>query len=243
MSNPFNKILLFVCICIVTGIFSCKKEHALATDIGYDYFPVNIGHWISYNVDSVAYDFKIGYHDSLSYQIKEYFESDFIDNSGRNAKRIERYFRYNDTLNWTIKDVWYANLSTSTAEKVEENARYIKLVFPIREYKTWNGDAYNIGDSPNIGDTYNNNGQDTYRYLNVDMPYTINNMIFDSTVTVIQKEYYEDILKKYYKVEVYAKHVGLIYKKVIDYKYKKNYGDSIKKLGIEYSYTINSYGN
>ncbi len=229
MRKPFNKILFLTVTCLMLIIFSCKKDSVLSPDMGYDYFPVNTGHWVSYNVDSVVDDALAGIHDSSNYQIKEYFESDFVDNSGRNAKRIERYFRYNDTLNWTIKDVWYANLTASTAEKVEENIRYIKLAFPVREDKTWNGDAYNI---------YNEDT--TYKYADVDMPYTVNNMTFDSTVTVIQEEYYEDLIKKYYKVEVYARHVGLIYKKVIDYENKGLIGD---KKGVEYTYIINSYGD
>ena len=80
--------------------------------------------------------------DTIHYQVKEELDSTFIDDTGNQAYRIERS-RRNDTASfWTITDIWYCNLTSSTAEKVEENLRFIKLSFPMFKNKTWAGNKY-----------------------------------------------------------------------------------------------------
>jgi hypothetical protein len=220
-NNIFFILLMFSVI-----LFSCKKDIEDPVDVGYDYFPVNIGHWVSYKVDSTYYD---DFTDSVRvyhYKIKEFVESTFLDNQNRGTQRIERYKQNSDTTNWYLGNVWAMNLTPSTAEKVEENYRFIKLIFPVKKGKIWNGNAYNIL------------GEQEYEFDNVDEPYTVNGTTYDSTVTVIQK-IEPNMIHTDYQVEIFAKHIGLIYKK-----YKSvdiSSGDITK--GVDYTYTIISYGN
>ena len=97
--------------------------------MGYEYFPNDSGIWVQYVVDSIDYDDEFG-NDTFQFQLLEKIESKSIDNEGRDAQRIERLKRPNDSSIWRIKDVWYANLTESKAEKIEENLRYVKLNFP-----------------------------------------------------------------------------------------------------------------
>lgn len=195
-------IVIVVSLVILAGS-SCKKDKNTPLDMGYDYFPTEVGKWIIYDVDSIVHNDFSDTIDTYTYQVKEIIESEFYDNEGRTAQRIERYKRANPTEAWAIKDVWFSNRTASTAEKVEENVRFIKLAFPVQEGKKWNGNALNTLEKWE------------YRYDNTDISYTLNNLVFDSTATVIQINDSNAIEKKY-SVEVYAKNLGMIYKELID---------------------------
>jgi hypothetical protein len=218
---------LFVIILITALFSSCKKDTEEPVEMGYKYFPVNTGHWVIYNVDSISYNDFTGEIDSFRYQIKEYVESVFVDNSGRTSQRLERYIRYSDTADWIIKDVWFETLTSSCAERVEENLRMVKLIFPVEESQTWNGNAYTMLDAQ------------TYKYLEVHTPATINNIYLDSTLTVIQKNN-STLISEDFQQEIYAAHIGLVYKKYVSL-VKEPTGEITS--GIDYSYTFQSYGN
>lgn len=221
----------FKCLLVIilaTALFSsCKKETGDPVDMGYKYFPENTGHWVIYNVDSISYNDFTGNVDIFHFQIKESVESVFTDNSGRTSQRIERYIRYADTAAWTIRDVWYQTLTPSCAERVEENIRLIKLIFPVAEYHEWDGNTFNML------------GEQTYKYQDVHTPQTINNIYLDSTVTVLQKSLYT-LISEDFQQEVYAAHIGMVYKKCVALE-KQPTGAVIG--GIDYSYTLQSYGN
>lgn len=220
-------------ILLIFAIASCKKDSTLpSVDMGYQYFPINKGHWIIYDVDSTVWDdffpLEDSRHDStFKFQLKELTESVFNDNTARPTERIERYKKY-DTGNWFIKNVWFTNRTNTTAEKVENNTRYLKLTFPVRKSIAWNGNIYNTQEK-----------QD-YIYKEVNSPFTVNGISFDSTLTVLQKVDTSSLIKKEYAIEVYAKNVGLIYKK--QYTKETQINGTIVK-GLEYIWKIKSWGD
>ncbi len=179
---------------------TCKRDGAPQPDMGYNYFPNKVGKYVIYNVDSIVYNAEVA--DTFRFQIKEKIESIFPDNQNRPTMRIERYFRSNVSMSWILRDVWAANRTARTAEKVEENERFIKLVFPLKKNQSWNGNAQNTNDAW------------TYTYSFFDLPRTINNIVFDSVLEVKQRDESSLIHKKYY-IERYARNVGLVYKNVI----------------------------
>jgi len=224
MSNKRLILLLFI-----MQSFACKKDPAPPVDVGYDYFPTDVGTWVIYDVDSIVYD---DFNNSIytyEYQIYERIESTFTDGEGRETQRIERYKRDSTNGAWIIKDVWFANRTNTTAEKVEENVRFIKLTFPARSGNTWDGNASNTIE------------EWEYRITEYDVAKSINGVYFDSCLTVLQKDYPTAISKEYY-LEIYAKHVGLIYKKSINLEISSgNVLDSLDK-GFDYTIQVNSYG-
>ena len=227
-----RNILFFILLAGVM-IFSCKKDASTApsVDLGYNYFPTEVGRYVIYEVDSIAYDDKTHPPDTTRYLLKEVIADTFIDNSGRLALRIERFKKmYNktisyDSMNWVGPRVWYANRTSSTAEKVEENVRYLKLAFPISKGKKWNGNTYNTFD------------QKDYEVVSFDQPETINNIPMDSVVTVKQFEKI-DFIEYIYEAEKYARNIGLI-SKVHDSLYDGGTADTI---GYWYKQKIISYG-
>lgn len=217
-------IVLFISIII---FYACKKETGDPVDMGHKYFPVNTGHWVVYDVDSISYNDFTGEIDSFNYQIKEIVESVFTDNSGRESQRLERYIRHSDTDEWSLKNVWYETRTMSGAERVEENLRLVKLIFPPEESQEWNGNIYNTLDAQ------------TYKFQNVHDPYTINNTTFDSTLTVLQRSQLT-LISDNFQQEIYAANIGMVYKKYVSL-VKKPTGEITS--GIDYSYTFVSYGN
>ncbi|MFN3916216.1 MAG: hypothetical protein ACK4K0_00625 [Flavobacteriales bacterium] len=187
-------------VLLVLTLISCKKEKPLVEDFGYDYYPNEIGYWVEYEVTEINHDIS---SDTSNYLLREQISAFFFDQQGRKAQRVERFWRTSSADEWEIKDVWYANVTTRTAEKVEENVRFVKLNFPIRTTSTWDGNDFNT------------QREWLYGYDSLHIPRTISGIYLDSTIKVVQRNNFN--LVEYEKAyEIYAKHIGLVKKEFID---------------------------
>jgi hypothetical protein len=202
-----RKGYLFLILCFsaiyMTG---CKEDAIIAPEISYtQYFQDKVGTYILYNCDSIVYDDFNGTVDTFRFQIKEYYESEFTDNSGRKAIRIERKKR-DDTTSWFIKDVWSLVKTSKQVEKVEEDVRFIKLNFPVKSGKVWNVNALNsLGDQE-------------VEYQEVHKPFSTGTLSFDSTITVVNTDPV-NLISEFRNTEVFAMNVGLVYKRFVDVDY------------------------
>ncbi len=226
---------------IVAAFFSCKKDEAVVlNDVGYDYFPANLGHYVTYACDSIVFP-DIGTNSqTYKFKIKEIIDSSFTDNSGRPAIRIARYKKWvqYDTLavsdtTWHLQDIWWANITNTTAEVVEENVRFVKLAFPVELYKVWDGNAQN-----SLGKT-------DYEYTSIDEPLTLNGISYEKTLNVNQNNDINNPL--FYKKddEKYAKGVGMIFKEQKDYTWEQDNGNILVgtiKYGVWYKMAAIEFG-
>jgi hypothetical protein len=224
--------------CLLGFIFcSCKKERIEDTSslMYYTYFPLAIGSWTIYDVDSIAHledddatnqpDTSIAtYH----FKIKEVIDSTFIDGTGNESFRVARYRQGNDTLPFVFQSEWVATRTFNSAQRVEDNIRFVKLAFPINSNtQSWNGNAYN------------NFLEEDYSYTDIHVPATINGLSYDSTVTVLQLDE-NNVLHKIFKQEKYANRVGMIYKQ----KDSLNLNGILQVInGYEYKEILQSYGH
>lgn len=197
------KTVLLVTLAVFLTLSSCKKDTIDGTIVqGYEYFMTDEGRYNEFAVDSTQWD---DFNDTVItylFDIREVNDSLFLDNSGDTTVRLERLRRDSVTGPWYIKDVWSMKRTATTAEKVEENERFIKLRFPIKEGYTWNGNLYNTQDPWE------------YKLTNVGQPFTVNGITFAETVTVEQTGTNDPLINKQLGKEVYAKGVGLIYKEL-----------------------------
>jgi len=217
-----SKIYSGFIITVIVVFASCKPEKMNPVDVGYAYFPDTVGHWILYKVDSTWHDSIAGIDTVFHFKVRDSIESHYIDTSGRITQRIERQYM-SDSVNWYMKRIWHGNLTRTTAERVEENIRYIKLNFPVMEGKLWNGNLYNDSGAQNYKETLvNQYYMDTVTWI----PYPL-------TVTVIQIDSTNAVHRIYVK-EIYAKNIGLIYREA------KNLvlfpGGVAVQTGFEYTY-------
>jgi len=209
--------LSILCAVLSAALIGCYDEDLTGMDLGYDYFPSEIGKYVVYEVDSVWQDDIIGPIGAgqVSYLLHEQNESVFVDEAGRDAIRVERVTT--STSPMRIR-VWSRVRTASFAEQQEENVIFIKHNFPIREGKQWQGfDRTTPGSVRQYFAHENIPGNWEFTYQNVDMPYTIGSLTFDSTVTVIQIDRPTIASVSIHSKEVYAKHVGLIHRLVSAY--------------------------
>jgi hypothetical protein len=209
---------------------SCKKEElAPAADLGYAYYPTEIGHWVMYEVDSVYYI--AGLRVEQKFQMKEVVQDHFDDLEGRASITAIRYRKKFDAstpydqLPW---DAGYLITATRTAQNLqllEDNQTYLKLIFPPISGKKWNGNSFNAQDAW------------TFTYADVNKASSLASA-FDSTLTVDQSGLNDPVINTQRGKEVYAKHVGLVYKTqtVLNVQGQDTSGTS-------FTMTLKDYGN
>lgn len=180
----------------------CKKdEDPPRQDPGLAYFPTDTGRWIEYRVDSIRRDDPNHIADTVTYALREKITGDFTDPEGRPAQYLIRYRPDPTTGVWTPKDVWWQVRTSTNAERAEENQRRVKLIFPPRTGQYWNTNATNAEPDYEL------------TYQEVDVPWSMNGMSFDSTV-LVKTTYPSNLVVRRTYYERYAKHVGLVYRQV-----------------------------
>lgn len=220
--------VIFVIISIALIVVACKKEQDHAIIYGYEYFPIDSGHYVAYDVLDIIHDDLSGVHDTDYYQIKEVIGEEEIDLEGESSKKMYRYKRASDTLAWSLKDVWIVKKSNRSVELVEENQRKIKMAFSISYDQYWDCNALNEED------------ENICYYRNIYQPLSIGAIDYDSTV-VIEHEDNLNVIHYTRAFEVYSKNVGKVqyFFKDIDI----NEGDTTQVLkGTEFHYTAFDYG-
>ncbi|MBR4584631.1 MAG: hypothetical protein IKO34_12610 [Bacteroidales bacterium] len=199
-------ITISFCIIALLALSACHKENIVPADVEFSadkqYFPLETGKSLIYKVTEITIDKPSDYYDTIVYYLRERTDIPFIDNEGDTTYRIER-FKSQTTSNWTISDAWEAKLTTYTAEKVEENQRFIKIKFPLAIGKYWNGNLKNELDDKDCTIT---SLSSKYKNENIQLDSCLS-ITRDSSVTQISKQY---------DVEIYARNIGLVYKEITD---------------------------
>ena len=192
--------LLFV----VAIIVSCKRVEPPKESIGQEYFPLEVGKYWCYQMDSITHDGFTGISDTVHYLIRETIESSFEDNAGNTAYRIRIDYKFDSMPSWNFKQYISANSDIYSAQINRNDVRLVKLSFPVRNRKTWDENELNFLDAQ------------LNRYINVDEPYTINDtLIYSQTLEVDQGDE-EDPFFRFYGRETYAFGIGLIKKQYIN---------------------------
>jgi len=225
---------------------SCKKEDDNFTSASInDYYPLQVGKYINYNLDSLIFINFNTKDTTIKYLAQDVVDAKITDNNGRPAYRIIRYLRKDNTQAWQPDNTFMAIPSDNSLEFVEDNLRFIKLKIPFTEGYTWLGNSYLPPDPYSIydfGSAFMDGWQ--YEYQDVNKPLTLGALTFDSTITVT--EINDSIgdpnvagtayAEKTYSIEKYAKGIGLIYKEFLHWEYQAN-DKSYKGFGIKLTIT------
>src|SRR5258706_15269893 len=100
------------------------------------------------------------------------------------------------------------------------------MAFPINSSQEWN-----INDM-------NTNDKLIFIYDGIHAPQTYNSMNFDSTVTALQRDEDDNFVERIFDEEVYANHVGMIFKQSDNL--RKNGGIIVS--GTQYMMVVAQYG-
>ena len=221
------KYLIGSCF-IALLLISCKKEIIdFKTDSVNDYFPLQVGKYITYNLDSTLYT-NFGQNETVvHYEAQDRIDAQIQDNLGRPAFRIIRYLRKNSDDEWSPNNVFMAVVTSNSIEYVENNLRFIKLMLPIKPGFSWKGNSSIDTYSPDFGLTYLDDWD--YIYDSVGAPLTINSLNIDSTITVDERDEFlgqdpsiegTQYAEKTYSIEKYGKGIGLIYREFLHWEYQ-----------------------
>lgn len=197
-----SSLYILLGVLISLGV-SCKKEtQTTVTNTGVytDYYPLKVGNYHSYLVDSIYYNDFTGETEIYQYQLKELITDTFIDESNLLNYRMERFCKFKpspnasfDTLPWVFKNVWFVTVTPVSIQRVEENIRFVNLTNPIKDGITWNGNNFNFLSKYNY--TYESFGETLEDYPN--------------SVKVLQLDI-ENLIEKQYYEQVFSKDVGLV---------------------------------
>lgn len=213
-----NLKILVAIPALATLIFvACKKTpDDYQTELGKEYFPLEVGKFIEYEMDSTIYDPN---GDSMVYSTKTFVREEVIDtlhdNNDSVLYKIEHYERTSDTLPWTIKKVLSQSFDGNQAIRTEDNLRFIKMTFPLKKGTRWDGNSFFIeglivtvaGESLEMFKGW------SYRVNGVNEPQTIGAFQFDETATVEEAEN-ENLIELRRSKSVYAKSIGLVYREL-----------------------------
>lgn len=186
---------------LLIGLFlfiSCKKETSNKVNLHHDYFGIEKGRYIVYDVKEVNH-LSNNNKDTIEYQLKTVIGDTVHDNAGRVGNKYMRYTRNLSTDNWVLKDVWFIILADNRGELVEENERIVKMVFAPTSDKAWNANNFNTL------------GAVEYSYDDLHTPFQISGIHMDSTVKVVQEDVF-NLIQWRKKHEIYAKNIGMVKK-------------------------------
>lgn len=211
---------------LLFSLSSCQPDEPPFINMGMDYYPLEIGKYRIFKVDSVIYDqvdtgtVRI----TNSIYVKEELTDTLRDNLGNLVYTLERFEKPTLNDSWRLRDVYGVGLMDYELHTMEENLRFIKLKFPVGVHlEAWNGNVY-IDENTTVevaGERIKIFKQWLYEYSEVDEFMQVQNLSFDSTLTVIQANDENRITYRYSK-ESYAKGVGMIKKEMAILNTQKN---------------------
>ena len=220
----FFLVILTLCLC-------CKKNTDSVPELtGKDYFPTDSGrywiyaiHEIKYNSDTIdtTYQRKDIIFDAFTYQNTTIYE-------------LYRFYKPNNVSDWALQpdSVWSFTINQNQITSKESNVEFVRLVFPLSNGETWNGNAKNIAL------------RDDYTVSNFNKPYTVGLFYFPQTVNIIE-EHSLNIVYKDYRNRIYAKNIGLVYKNYEQLNFKtdpNNIGQGKIEFGSISEETLIEYG-
>ena len=195
-------------------LVSCAKEDKTMPELyGKAFFPLEVGRYVEYVVDSTVYT-EIP-KDTLYYQykIKERIEEVFTDAQGHTNYRLNRYTKpfsftqpYDTAASWKVKEAWLIKPEDLNIVQQENNVSFVKLIFPVQESATWDGHARN------------NLGKEMYRYEDVDALITIaqpSGTVQKKMLTIRQLTDTSNLIVYDQHFERYGMDIGLIFRENI----------------------------
>jgi len=221
-----RKIFQSLTLIAAVLLSACNKDAAvLDVPTVLDYNPLQVGKYITYNLDSTVF-INFGTKDTvIKYQVKHQVDGTLMDNLGRPAYRITRYIRKTAANPWVPDNTFMAVPTDFTIEFVENNMRFLKLKGPVKNDYTWKGNAYIDTYSLNSNVKYLDDWD--YVYERVNTSQTLGAFQLDSTLDVNQRDEiignpadpnaYSEIN---FGAETYAKGVGLVYRNFLHVEYQ-----------------------
>ncbi len=191
----------------------------------YAYFPLEIGKFVVYQVDSVVYDFAPGggiARDSSRTFVREWVADTLRDLTGQLLYTVERYERSSTDQPWELRSIGTATRSADQAIRTENNLRFLKLVFLMDRRSEWDGNIWiDVNREIEIaGERMRPFTNWQYEVDTIDRPALVGQFAFDSTLIITEADD-NNVIERRYSRARYAKHVGLVWREqwILDSQY------------------------
>jgi hypothetical protein len=210
-------------ICCAMMVACKKKTTTVDINLGKNYFPLVSGKSITYTLDSTIYDDFLGVVYTNRYYVRDVVDSVFADNQGNESFLIARSIRADTETNFRPMRVYYATKRAQEIHIIDDNQRYIKMVFPVSYTGVWLGNSY-IATS---GSENSWLSDWRYKYSDFGAPLLVNDTAsYPNTITINQRNSAEGdtsikntLFGAYtFAKEIYAKDIGLVYRSLIRWK-------------------------
>ena len=216
---------------IVLVLASCDTDtlEPDASRLGFTFFPLEKGLYRVYDVEEIQYS--VLSFDTTRYQLKEQVVDSFPNQANDYTYVIHRFSRPGESAPWGLDSVWTARQTPIQAISTENNVSFVKLVFPVNEDVTWNGNALNTKED------------DDYVIIDLFDVRTFNEQEF-RTVTVLQGDE-EDLLVRDERKEIFGEHIGLVEKTFIKIEFCDDsdcFGQKVIERGRALQLTLIDHG-
>ena len=189
---------LLLVLSVLIGCNRNDDDATVAPQIGYNYFPLNIGSTWIYKVDSIAYDDNGPSQaiDTFYYQYKEHIAETIEDDMGQPLYIINRYYRMHDSDTWQQVRNFAAQIVDNKAKRVEENNRFVRLVFPLKARNMWDGNLFNA------------QGNQIYKIVEFETPYVFQNNTVKSVK--VEESNVSNFIEEIKRYQTYAENIGRV---------------------------------
>lgn len=193
---------------------ACNKETEKPAAVSTDYFPVTKGHYVIYQTDSTLWDDFTRTVKRKSMQLRYTVTDTFHDLNQQVAYKMLVERRDSVNLPWDLNSVFYVLPGAGYLDYVQNNLRIRKLIYPVAQDKTWDGNSQIAISQPEL--QYFQGWE--YRYTDVAQPYSNGLKSFENTVSIPQADMAtgndtlspQDYADRTFSKEVYARGVGLV---------------------------------
>jgi hypothetical protein len=222
----------YLLLCVGAILMCCCTDDPVIIDRGEDYFPLEVGRVLEYKVDSIIFDDAGATNklDTFSSFVRERVLDKIADLEGDTVFRIQREHRGMPDDPWQVTDIWTAASDGVEAQRVEENQRLVKMVFPLYKAREWNPTKYinTLIMIPVGTETINMFSFWEGEVSSIHLPEQIGAFAFDSVMTCFQADDDVNILERRFVLEKYAKGIGLVFRSdtIVDSRCKRLSGAS-----------------
>ena len=234
----FNKSLILFVLLLV----GCQSQEVRPKSAAVDYFPLRVGTYWVYDVLETFISEVNGQMGSV-YELKVQV-SDSIQSSGQVTYVMHRFKRTDASQAWAPIETWSSRKNQFQVVLQEANISFVKLAYPLVNGKSWNGNAFNNlgGTDPCLDGSF---ACENYVVADLAKQFEGTGVSFDNSVTILENNDNDPIVKQDVRKSVYAKSVGLVYHEVTILEYctvGSCIGKQIVENGSVLKQTIKEYG-
>lgn len=168
-----------------------------------NYFPQAVDRYIIYSYIEINHDPLQETSDTSYSLLREYTEAKITNAAEDTNYKVIVEQSFNEGKSWKyVKNVLHYATAES-AFRIEDDLRKSKLVFPLRDFKTWDANHQNNLETQRA------------RMIDIGEPLELGDTTYANTVTVDLGEDIDPFFQNK-ELEIYAENIGLVYREYQD---------------------------